>query len=369
MVCEHAAAIEETGRIARPVLDALCEMNAFNLQVDTVYGGAQADPITHLRVIEQLSRADGSVGWCAMVGSESSACINAYLQPQVVRDLLGTAKDSVAALTAVGDGRAHEVEDGYRLDGRWRFASGCRHSRWLGALAAVYRDGAPALADSGAPLLRMCYAPAAEAELIDTWKTSGLQGTASDDFVYNDTFVPHERTLDLFGPALAQAPTWRTPASLRFAMSKAAAVCGIARGAMDAVEPLLNRLPFASKIAAREQSRVQMKYAQTHAAIEGGRAYLYQNVERAWQAVQQQPRLTQAQIAETRIAIVFAAQQAFAAIHWIQELGGTAALLDARLDRAVRDMHVARQHLQLQDHVIEDVGRVMLGQSPRNPMF
>jgi len=48
---------------------------------------------------------------------------------------------------------------------------------------------------------------------------------------------------------------------------------------------------------------------------------------------------------------------------------GSASIFDPTLDRAVRDLNVARHHLQLQAHVMEDVGRVMLGQAPRNPLF
>lgn len=233
----------------------------------------------------------------------------------------------------------------------------------------MYAGDTPRLRENGAPLMRLIFAPAHLAELLDTWHTSGLQGTASDDFTLKEVFVPHARAVDLFGAPRDPALAWRLPISLRFAISKAAATCGIARGAMDALLPLLDRVPFAGRQAARDEPRVQMMLAQAEAAIEGGRAYLYQNVQQAWDAVQGGNVRDVAAVARVRLAIVFAAKRALEAVGLLQEIGGTAAVFEPALDRAVRDLNVARHHLQLQVHVVEDAGRVLLGIAPRNPMF
>ncbi|MSQ66889.1 MAG: hydroxylase [Gammaproteobacteria bacterium] len=364
-----AAGVEQTRRLSPTVLDALHALQAFNLQVAQTYGGPAADPITHLEVIEALSQGDASSGWCAMVGSESSACINAFLEPEVVREMLMATPQAVAALTVVGGGRAVECPGGFLVSGHWRFASGCRHATWLGGLCAVFAGDTPRLRAHGTPLTRLIFAPASSAKLLDTWHTSGLQGTASDDFTLTEVFVPGPRTVDLFGPPRDPAPAWRLPISLRFAMSKAAAACGIARGAMDALLPLLERVPFVGARPAREEPRVQIMLAQAEAAIEGGRAYLYQNVQQAWDAVQRGTVLEVADVARVRLAIVFAARRAQEAVGMLQELGGTASIFDPALDRCARDLNVARHHLQLQAHVVEDVGRVLLGLAPRNPLF
>ncbi|MGR9092778.1 MAG: acyl-CoA dehydrogenase family protein [Gammaproteobacteria bacterium] len=368
-ISRDAAAMEHEQRISDDVLEGLQAMSAFTLQLARQYGGPEADPLTHLRVVEALSRADASVGWCAMVGSESSACINAYLEPAVVRQMLVDVPRAIAALTVVGTGRAVACEGGFRVDGRWRFASACRHATWLGGLCVVYDNDAPRSARDGAPELRLVFVPATDATLLDTWTASGLRATASGDFEVAPVFVPAGRTLDIFGPPRDDRAAWRVPVGLRFALSKAAAVCGIARGAMDALSPLLERTPFAGKRPAREEPRVHLKLARAEAAIEGGRAYLYQNAEQLWRHVCAGSTPSLDDVASARLAVVFAARNAVEAVHLIQSLGGTGAALDPRLDRAVRDLNVAQHHLQLQDHVFEDVGRVLLGLTPNNPMF
>ncbi len=366
---EAGATIERERRLGNEVLTALTKMGAFHLQLGAEYGGVAADPLTYLHVIEELSRADASSGWCAMVASESSACLNAWLAPAVIRAMLGTGTLAVVALTAVGKGRAVASGDGYRVSGHWRFTSGCRHSDWLGALCIVHDGKVPRVDTNGVPVLRVIFAPSSAARLIDTWHTSGLKGTASDDFELDDVFVSAERGFDLRDAPRDSAPAWRVPLGLRLAMSKAAALCGMARGAMDAVRPLLERTPFAGARAAREEPRVQAGLAEAEGAIEAGRAYLHREVQRAWETVSVGRPLDLDAVARTRLAVVYAARSALAAVNTVQELGGSAGIFTPALDRAVRDTNVARHHLQLQAHVMEDVGRVMLGHKPLNPLF
>jgi alkylation response protein AidB-like acyl-CoA dehydrogenase len=339
---EHAAAMENSRRLSDEVFNALYEMGGFNLQLSADYDGPATDPISYLRVLEELCRGDASSGWCAMVGTESNACVNAFLAPDIVRKMLAEKSQATVALTVVGSGRAARVDGAYRVSGRWRFASGCRHSTWLAALCVVHDGDVPCTRENGAPLTRMVFARADDAVMYDTWNASGLRGTASDDFELVDVTIPHSHTFDLLEPPLDPAPVWRIPVTLRLAMSKAAAVCGMARAAMDAL---------------------------AEAALEGGRAYLYQNVDRAWQAVQNNQTLDVNAIANVRLAVVWSAQRALESLHLMQEIAGTAAVLDPAFDRASRDLEVARHHMQLQTHVVEDVGRVLLGMDPRNPLF
>jgi indole-3-acetate monooxygenase len=363
------AEIESSARLPFKVFNALSEMDAFRLQLGADYGGPATNPIDYLKVVEELSRGDASTGWCAMVGSESVACINAFLEPATVRKMLEAGPKSTAAFTVVGAGTAIETAEGYVASGRWRFASGCRHADWLGSLCVVHDDDGPRTRDNGAPLTRVIFVRREEAILHDTWTVSGLRGTASDDFEIRNLKVPLEQTFDLAAPPVDPATAWRIPLVLRLAMSKAAAVCGIARGAMDALVPMLERKPFAGAVPAREEPRFQLMLAQAEGALEGGRAYLYQNIELAWQTVLRGDPLTLQEIASVRLAIVSAAQRALESLHLMQEIAGTSAVLDPAFDRNARDFEVARHHMQLQSHIVEDVGRVLLGMQPRNPMF
>ena len=75
---------------------------------------------------------------------------------------------------------------GYELTGRWAFTSGCTHAAvHAGGMFVVGADGVPELAPDGTPILRLAFVPTTELEIIETWDTAGLRGTAS-----NDTVIP-----------------------------------------------------------------------------------------------------------------------------------------------------------------------------------
>ncbi|MEQ8659923.1 MAG: acyl-CoA dehydrogenase family protein [Gammaproteobacteria bacterium] len=366
---EHAAASEQQRRLGAEVFAALDAMGAFTLQLAAAHGGAGIDPLTYLEVIEALSRGDASAGWCAMVASESSGCVAAYLAPATADAILRTAPRTIVAFTAVGTGKAVVTADGLRVSGRWRFASGCRQAHWLGALCVVEDAHGPCMRPSGAPLTRVVFVPATCAELIDTWQVSGLRGTASDDFVLDDVAVPGAYGFDPAAGAVDPAPQWRIPLGLRLAMSKGAAVLGMARAILDAGVPTLTRKPFAGARPAREEPRVQMLVAEAEAALRSARAYFYAEASRTWQHARAGHDFDATARADMRLAVVTASHGAQAAVRALQRAAGTSAVLDGAFDRAARDLEVARHHLQLQDHVLEDAGRVLLGSAPLNPMF
>jgi alkylation response protein AidB-like acyl-CoA dehydrogenase len=40
----------------------------FRLWIPRVYGGEESDPEDFIRIVEAVSRIDGSAGWCVMIG-------------------------------------------------------------------------------------------------------------------------------------------------------------------------------------------------------------------------------------------------------------------------------------------------------------
>jgi len=93
-----------------------------------VWGGPELDPLTQIRVIEALAMADGSVGWCAMIGCDSGY-ISAFLDQDVARAMYPDLLVATGA-AATTTGKARRVSGGYRVDGRFPFVSGCHHCEW-----------------------------------------------------------------------------------------------------------------------------------------------------------------------------------------------------------------------------------------------
>jgi hypothetical protein len=93
------------------------------------WGGPELNVLSQLKVIEALSIADASAGWCAMIGADGgymTACIDQTVAREMYADI-----DSVTAITFAPPGKAVKKGDGFIVNGRWPFASGCQHATWL----------------------------------------------------------------------------------------------------------------------------------------------------------------------------------------------------------------------------------------------
>lgn len=60
--------IEQARRLPEDLVQELKDARIFRMWLPRAYGGDEVEPLTALAVTEELSRADGSVGWCIRTG-------------------------------------------------------------------------------------------------------------------------------------------------------------------------------------------------------------------------------------------------------------------------------------------------------------
>ena len=185
--------IERTRRIPKTLLDKLHEARLCRMLLPRSVDGDEIDPGAYLLTIEEISRHDASVGWNLFV-TNSAALLAPHMPAETAQTIFGDPR----ALVAWGPPDKHvakAVEGGYRVSGRWSFASGCRNATWMGAHCRVQEpDGSLRKHPDGRSLVLSLLFPVAQAKLIDTWDTIGLRGTASDTYELDDLFVPEAFT-------------------------------------------------------------------------------------------------------------------------------------------------------------------------------
>src|SRR6266446_1097267 len=183
----------ETGRrIPQSIAAAMKEAGVFGMAMPYAWGGPELDPLTQIRVIEALAMADGSVGWCAMIGCDTGY-ISAFLDQDVARAMFPDLLSAMGA-AATPTGTATLVPGGYRVSGRFPFVSGCHHCEWVWLGCNVIEHGAPRVNANGVPETRQCLLRLKQCEILDTWYTTGLRGTGSNDVAVHDQFVPAEHS-------------------------------------------------------------------------------------------------------------------------------------------------------------------------------
>jgi alkylation response protein AidB-like acyl-CoA dehydrogenase len=108
------------------------------------WGGLQLDPLAQFEVLEALTMADASTGWCAYIGACSGGFFTAFLDQSVAREMYRDV-DTITGGAIRPAGQATAVPGGYRVSGRWPFGSGCHHCTWVTSGCIVYDGGGPRL--------------------------------------------------------------------------------------------------------------------------------------------------------------------------------------------------------------------------------
>jgi alkylation response protein AidB-like acyl-CoA dehydrogenase len=357
-----AAEIERGRHLPRWLVDRLIHAGVFRLCVPRVLGGGEAHPQVLVSVLETLARADGATGWCAMIGA-TSGLTSAYLPPEEAA-LIYADPSLVTGGVFAPKGTAEVQPDGYRLTGRWPFASGCEHCDWLMGGAVVMENGAPRRRANGTPETRMMLFPATEAQIIDTWAVAGLRGTGSHDIAVSNLAIPSGRSVSLTTDSPGHAsPLYAFPVFGLLAVGIAAVTLGIARAAIDALVALArDKTPSGSRRRLAERAMVQVDVAQAEAQLRAARAFLDAVIADSWQAAASGCVIDPPQRALLRLAATHATATAAQVVDRMYNAGGgTSVYASSPLQRHFRDVHVATQHLMVSPATYELAGRALLG--------
>jgi alkylation response protein AidB-like acyl-CoA dehydrogenase len=362
--------LDRRRRLPPELVEAMRVAGIFNLWLPTSLGGPALNVLDFVRVIEELARSDGSVGWCASVGACYSR-LAAYLTPDVAEKIFGGGR-SVLAGTLNPTGKAVAVADGYRVTGRWAYGSGIEHSDWTIGNCVVHDGDAPRLEASGAPEVRLMIFPTGAVEIIDTWYVSGLRGTGSHDYRVANLFVAHDHSLPGFAPVPTIPGTlYALPTITVFGLSIAAVPLGIARAAIDALVDLAQaKTPMGSAVLLRDKPAIQADVGRAESLLRSARAFLFEAVQELWDEVEGGAPASMRKRALVRLANAQAACASAQVVDLMHNAGGgTSNYERSRLERCFRDVHAATQHIAVATSNYELAGRVLLGLDPGTPRF
>lgn len=194
MIEAAAGRTEKERKIPADVLSAMHACGLFHMLLPVSLGGGAVDLVTFNQVVEAVAAADASPAWCLAQAVASSHAAG-FLDPKIAREVFGAPDALVAWGPPAGVAKAVIVDGGYRVTGKWRFASGSANATWMGGHSTVFETADKPRRDaSGNPINRTMLFPRERANIKDTWHVIGLRGTASNDYEVADLFVREEYT-------------------------------------------------------------------------------------------------------------------------------------------------------------------------------
>lgn len=342
-IAARAEEMEQARAMPRDLAEKLRSAGVFRRYVPRSHGGDEMWPDEGMTVIEELARADASVAWVAAVGSEGPA-FYAYLPPDTYDKIFAGGPDIIHSGVINPTGKAVRDKGGYRFSGRWSFASGSNNADYVCIHGVLEGEQA-----GGAPATRMGVVPAREVNIEDVWHVSGLKGTASNDIVVSDLFIPDEWTGTFAElPQVARHPLDQRPLLARFGSEFAAVAIGIAQAALDDVTDIArNKVPATSRSKLAADPIAQYMVGQLATDLYMARTLLHQVARDDQASVPFGPPDNTAMVIR-RARLTRAAAVAASVVEGAYSVSGTTGLFEScPLQRRLRDVRAVTQHYML----------------------
>jgi len=357
--------IEAERRIPADLVDRLRSIGMFRIFVPASHGGLQLTLAEGLEVITALARIDGSLGWISMVACGSG--LFATLAERETYDRIYRDGPDVAICgSSQPIGTAELTANGFRVNGRWPFASGCKHADWIGAACKMIRDGKPITDVHGKPMVRGFAMPASDWVIEDTWHAAGLKGTGSHHIALQDALVPEANFFDIEnGAACVPGPLYYAFRHLVTLFHGAFSV-GMAAGALDELLALANtgRQQLYAATPMRESEAFQFELGRVSADVRAAQAFHKVQVADHWDHALAGTLKGEDLLIDGARSTVWIAATCVGVADACFTLGGSSTLYETSpLQRRLRDLHAAAQHVFAQPRQYAGVGKLVLQRS------
>ena len=349
------------------VIEAIRESGLFSLMVPKKYGGHEADLDTFFDVVLTLSRADASMGWITGFYIEHNLWLLNYAENVCAKVFDGNDHVLAPAALNIGGGKATKVDGGYVLNGQWQWGTGIVHGTWVLA-------GGLVMDEANGPVPTFFLMPKSDVEPIDTWHVTGMCATGSWDFKIEDVFVPDDHALPFqqFLDATSgigqrfPSPLYSTPLMPVLGFAAGLPILGAAQMVLAEFSGQM-RHKIENNVLRAGTPLPDVSGVIGEAALKIDTAELVLRDVLA-DVMTKRNRATQSERSNwlSRMAYaVFTCKEAVLRIS--EETGASGGFLSNPIQRAVRDISIATNHVVFsKTSRYGDIGRSLLGQDPKN---
>jgi len=355
-------------RLADENVQALKDTGLCRLMVPARFGGYQTSIRTYIDVLTELGRGCGSTAWVASLVN-ICAWLAALFPERAQTDVWGSNPDAWIAGSLAPNGTAVPVDGGWRVTGRWPWASGSLHAQW-GACGIHMKNERGEMANFGLSLM-----PMTDLRVEDTWFMVGMKGTGSNTIVATDVFVPEHRFLPYpnafagkYRTEFTDEVVYRVALVPVTVLILAPSQLGVARAALDlaiAKAPTrgITHTNFATQA---ESSGFQMLVAEAAMKIDTATLHAQRAADDLDRAASENHLMDLTARARVRIDTALAAKYSREAVELLVAAHGTSSLADSnRMQRLWRDVHTASHHAITEWQVnLEVYGKALLGIEP-----
>ena len=368
---ERALETEKARQVSADLISRMREAGLFRIMQPRRFGGFEYGYDVFVEAVSSIASGDGSTGWVYSLGAVHPWMVACY-PDQAQKDFWRDTIDSIAAVSYAPAGKATPERDGYKLSGRWSFASGVDNAGWgiLGGMIP-FSDG---------PKPGFFLVPKSDYSIDDDWNPMGLAGTGSKSIVISDAFVPAYRVVtfgDMLtgrgpGTAVNTNPIYKQPMLAVVPQCLVSPALGMARGALKAfIEQVGNRTTRGAVAGGNNRMSefvtVQMRVAEATASIDAAQLMIHRDLRETREIVEGGNSVDVNMRMRNRLTHSFATKLLVQAVDAVfLAMGGSALGMHHPVQRFWRDIHAASSHISLNwDSVSAMYGQHVFGLEPR----
>ena len=330
-------------------------------------GGYELSYVEAMRIVERLSWADASTGWCLMVIGIVGAQLGAFLSDTGAARVFAKGPHFSGAGQGVPRGFARPVDGGYMVKGNWGYGSSIYHAEWIHS-GCFLTDGKNFKLDRfGKPEILLVHHPKDEIELKGNWDVLGLRASGSYDYTtrQEELFVPADMCWPLDAKPLRGGIQYTASIVALSTWGHTGWALGVGRRVLDELNALARTRKDAFGLLANSLS-FRQAYAEAEAKFRAAHAFAYRAWEDLGESFAQGREATLEQIALIRMAMRHLHDVISEVSTFVHRAARGASLRPSILQRCYRDIHSGTQHIFLSDEIVQDCGRVLLGGAPDN---
>lgn len=361
---ESTLASEAMRKLPDEAIDALTDAGFFRLLKPGRFGGVHARQRTMLEIAETLGQANGSAAWLVSIGA-TAAVVARHGSEQAQSEIFGAPDSRIAG--GLAPGSARRVDGGFSVSGSWSYASGAPHADWA-SIGVVVPDQ-----DNAGMETFLCFVPASEVRLRDTWHTAGMRGTASQTLLAEEVFVPKHRAIAFetlaSGGMSGSESGYRLPLAPMAALLLVGPLLGLGQAAVDLVLQTApsKSLSNTSFVHQSDSAGVQIQVAEAELKLRTARLHAYEVADALDAGEIVNGEAGYPLRAQARAQCGYAARQVLEAIQTLINVHGAGSFADSSaMQQYWRDANVAARHAALNSFVgYEIYGKSLLGVSER----
>lgn len=352
---QRANDFEAQCHIDKDIIERFKKIGVYRAFVPKRFGGDERTPSDFLSLIEAISMADGSAGWVASFG------MNPFylggLPLETIEKVWSETPDIVFAGAIFPMCPAQEMDEGYAVSGRWKFASGCMGSSLIGVGIKPDAEG---------ELPRMAVVPVEAVQIDETWDMIGMRATGSHDVVLENITVPKEWTFVRGGSTSLTEPLFKYPSLSLATQVLAVTTLGLARESLNIItNEAKGRKSVTGAPNLGEREYVQIAIGKAQAQVHACKAFFYQATDDVWATISAGDEPTAEQINLLRLSSSHLTHECVDVVRTVYKMMGmTSAQNNHSMTRIYRDASLVAQHAFMGEITFRNAGAMAFGHAP-----